>query len=729
MRWALLLCSFSLLGCTLDDEGVFGAHNHPTSTGVAGSGPVGSGGEDTSSSSTTGGEGGSTTTTTTSSVTSTGQGGAGGEGGEGGATTSTTTATTGVGGQGGEGGQPLVCSDPLADCNGELGDGCEVNTDTDILNCGDCDVACSFEPNSLPTCNGNCGFVCNQGFGDCSGAPGCETPLNTMQNCGACNNDCDPQTEACQNGACTSVICAPGAANCNANAADGCETSLGTVQNCTACGNTCNAPANAVATCNGSCGFTCNPGFSDCDGNPLNGCEVNLTSDPSHCGTCPTVCNGVNGTATCNGGLCGIQCAAGFENCNGSLLDGCEINKTTNLNNCGGCGVVCPDPANADPTCNGTCGSTCNNGYSDCDGNPANGCEQPTFNDAANCGACGHSCFGGTCSGGVCSQDITELVANIPASETSVNMAVDASNVFWTTAYGGNGSVRKVSKNGGPVTVLASNPFPSSPTAILVEGGFVFWSDSHGGNGGSINKTPVGGGATVVLGSGPTSFNPFHLASDGTYLYWLSSDGAPCYCVTPKQTVVKRVPIAGGAVSNLVTLVGESSDIAVDSTNVYVTSYGTYNAQNFNYPEGRVWIAPKAGGANSFAGYEERGPANVVTNGTQLFWIASHVNNIFTGIRKFTIGESYLNVTTISPEPMPSLPTTERLVLNGTGLYFIKETGPTVVIRKASTVGAPTQDIALNQGGTNAIAVDATHVYWAMANMPNTLGAIRKAPK
>lgn len=42
----------------------------------------------------------------------------------------------------------------------------------------------------------------------------------------------------------------------------------------------------------------------------------------------------------------------------------------------------------------GRCGLLCDKGFSDCDGDPGNGCERPTATDVMNCGACGHACTG-----------------------------------------------------------------------------------------------------------------------------------------------------------------------------------------------------------------------------------------------------------------------------------------------------------------------------------------------
>src|SRR5262249_32571394 len=123
-----------------------------------------------------------------------------------------------------------------------------------------------------------------------------------------------------------------------------------------------------------------------------------------NCGACGHVCVAANGTPTCNGGTCGISsCSAGFANCDGNPANGCETNTTTDVNNCGSCGQVC-SPLNDTPACvNGVCASVCNAGFANCNGNPANGCETNITTDVNNCGSCGHICPPLTvCTAGLC---------------------------------------------------------------------------------------------------------------------------------------------------------------------------------------------------------------------------------------------------------------------------------------------------------------------------------------
>ncbi len=124
-------------------------------------------------------------------------------------------------------------------------------------------------------------------------------------------------------------------------------------------------------------GPTCPSGRGDCDGNAANGCEVNTSITLSHCGGCGRTCGLANATARCAASACTVAaCDTGFGDCNGAASDGCEVDLRSRVAHCGTCGRVCTY-ANASGVCGGgTCAmGACNAGFSDCNYNPADGCE------------------------------------------------------------------------------------------------------------------------------------------------------------------------------------------------------------------------------------------------------------------------------------------------------------------------------------------------------------------
>jgi hypothetical protein len=291
----------------------------------------------------------------------------------------------------------IACDTGWGNCDGNAGNGCEMDLGSSSANCATCGHACS-SVNGTPSCaNGQCQIACNVGYADCDSNPanGCEINLNTDEvHCGACLTVCNSThgTPSCTAGSC-SIGCDAGWANCDNNLANGCEIDLtSSTLHCGTCGAACST-ANGVAACsNSQCSITCNNNFANCNLNAADGCEVNLLTDPVHCGSCAGACNSMHGTATCAAAICGITCSSGWDNCDGSITNGCETDLLNNSQNCGQCGKICSSSGGT-PNCNnGTCGIACTAPLADCDNNAGNGCETNTSNTVAHCGGCGHAC-------------------------------------------------------------------------------------------------------------------------------------------------------------------------------------------------------------------------------------------------------------------------------------------------------------------------------------------------
>jgi hypothetical protein len=125
-------------------------------------------------------------------------------------------------------------------------------------------------------------------------------------------------------------------------------------------------------------GTACPSGFANCDANNANGCETNIASDINNCGDCDYVCpDPPNGIADCQDGNCIVAgCDPGWGNCDGNTTNGCETDIYTNPNHCGSCGHICDLPNAIEGCSGGNCFITaCESGYVNCDGNIANGCE------------------------------------------------------------------------------------------------------------------------------------------------------------------------------------------------------------------------------------------------------------------------------------------------------------------------------------------------------------------
>jgi hypothetical protein len=121
---------------------------------------------------------------------------------------------------------------------------------------GSCETLCGRVPHATRTCDDRvCSFICHEGFGDCDGDPrnGCERPLDTLDDCGACGEACSVEHGH----------------------------------------PTCGSASCEIARCD--------EGFASCDGFALTGCETDLRSSSAHCGTCFTACDPAS---TCERGVC-----------------------------------------------------------------------------------------------------------------------------------------------------------------------------------------------------------------------------------------------------------------------------------------------------------------------------------------------------------------------------------------------------------------------------------------
>jgi hypothetical protein len=272
------------------------------------------------------------------------------------------------------------CSDWYDDCDGEPLNGCETSLET-LDNCGACGVVCTSECGD-PVCEqGICTLsYCETGFGDCDcdSANGCETSLTTLSDCGACGKECDiaNAVASCESGICTLVRCDPGFGDCDADLSNGCETSLDTLSDCGACATACDL-AHASESCStGACTLgACDEGFGDCDGDEGNGCETALDTLVD-CGVCGEACDLLHADESCSTGTCALgDCDTGWGNCDSNDSTGCETELNT-MSNCGACGAACSLPDAVASCSTGSCQIvSCDPGYADCNDAASDGCE------------------------------------------------------------------------------------------------------------------------------------------------------------------------------------------------------------------------------------------------------------------------------------------------------------------------------------------------------------------
>ncbi|KAF8852757.1 hypothetical protein BDZ45DRAFT_553830, partial [Acephala macrosclerotiorum] len=225
---------------------------------------------------------------------------------------------------------------------------------TNMTSCGECNNACE-DP----------GYFCSYGK--------CNDLQNDAQNCGKCGF-------ACSSWQCTAGQCCPdGAIACG----DTCILNPNTdINNCSICGNVCAAPENY-------CTF----------GDSLNDTVcLDLQNDGRNCGSCGHACP----SNQCASGQC---CPEYDLACSGSC-----ISPNNDTSNCGNCGWACSSPDNY-------CSfSQCQ----ECDfGSGLTLCPAPAYDsvgntictdtssDPQNCGYCGNVCPTDQCASGSCCPEYT----------------------------------------------------------------------------------------------------------------------------------------------------------------------------------------------------------------------------------------------------------------------------------------------------------------------------------
>lgn len=251
----------------------------------------------------------------------------------------------------------------------------------------------------LAALSGACS-ACDSPSSKCDGV--CVDTQTSPTNCGACGVVCGAG-QACRSGECVRV--------CDAGVpcGDVCIDTQSDVRNCGACGRDCTFSAGerrnvAPACVRGACQYPCAAGFEDCDLNVANGCEADPRSSTEHCGACNRSCSRHNASATvCEEGRCRLICDVGFGNCDHDESNGCEANLFVSNAHCGACDSFCDvaDAGRGFGCVSGTCDLACEVGYRECPADAGRRCVD-ILRDPDHCGGCEERCPSRVCFNGNC---------------------------------------------------------------------------------------------------------------------------------------------------------------------------------------------------------------------------------------------------------------------------------------------------------------------------------------
>jgi hypothetical protein len=299
------------------------------------------------------------------------------------------------------------CDEGYENCDtdaedGGYANGCEINTDTDVNNCGGCGIVCDIENATAKCEDGECKVdTCDKPFADCDeDGLDCETNYHeSAEHCGACGTSCHDLVNTavgeCTLGVCSVETCDNGYGDCTSAA--GCETVLADSKaNCGACNRECLDRGGTNSCIAGACKPVCAEPNFNCDGDPVNGCEANTQSDPTNCNGCDLPCLSPEGTSSnaCDAGACVPRCEDGYESCDSDDYNGCETHTAADKDNCGVCNRRCVTPPGSGSTScvEGVCEPVCGDDYGNCDGDDVNGCEERLLSNVEHCGDCDRPC-------------------------------------------------------------------------------------------------------------------------------------------------------------------------------------------------------------------------------------------------------------------------------------------------------------------------------------------------
>ena len=293
---------------------------------------------------------------------------------------------------------------------------------------------------------------------------------------------------------------------------------------------------------------------------------------------------------------------------------------------------------------------------------------------------------------GCSSQGPVVLVSNVYFAQ---QVAVDAANVYFSALDDTTeaDAVYQIAKGVAGATPLQLSDGDRQPYSFATDGSYLYWNDTLGLAG--IRRIAAGGdGATLLL-----AVDALGVALGPTSLFWVTASGS-----------VQSMPKAGGAVQTLGTEVnGVTWGVAIDASYFYFAATASLSAT--------ISRVPLSGGPVT----------DLVTVAADVTAIAVDAANVY-----FVDGDALSSV--------PVAGGTSSVIANGfSGTMALKAdsgnvyasislgNGPTGSVVRIPVTGGPPTVLAGSQWIPSGLALDATCVYWADADLGG--GTIMAAAK
>lgn len=179
------------------------------------------------------------------------------------------------------------------------------------------------------------------------------------------------------------------------------------------------------------------------------------------------------------------------------------------------------------------------------------------------------------------------------ASEQSFpeHLVLDGDTLFWTTRnMNGAGGIQAFGLAGQSVSQIVS---ATGATALTAAGGYVYWGEWTGFKATRVLRVAVVGGTPELLGSFETEPVSLSVTADALYVALASTLNMD---VTFDDGRIERIPLDGSPVDTIATSQRDPRTLAVDSTYVYWSTWGTLVPSGQDGRNGGVSRAPLAGG-------------------------------------------------------------------------------------------------------------------------------------
>jgi hypothetical protein len=276
--------------------------------------------------------------------------------------------------------------------------------------------------------------------------------------------------------------------------------------------------------------------------------------------------------------------------------------------------------------------------------------------------------FAGSLALSGCADTVASSAALVTDERGITTIVTDDFFLYWAKA---DGSVKRVSLDGGPPTTLVSGR--QLPGALAVDETHIYWASSNG----EIGRAPKGGGdPETIIQAGDGS----GLALDANNIYFTTSAGT-----------VQRRSKQGGDLTALAVDQKVASDFAISGVSL-------------------IWANPNAGSINEMltdggAAQElvkaQDQPAHAAISDSNIYW--TNFGNSTVGISQRD-GSDVHEIAAVSSKP-------DAVMGDATNVYFSDLDGG---VHVASVHGGEATRLGKGPGGGKvSLAMDLTSIYWA----------------